>query len=389
MKWALLTLVAAAIGASFFVRCEDEADAGAAGKRGRAAPVVVVPVTARPIIERTSYPGELDADSADIAVLYSGRLDTVNVRLGDVVAEGDTLATIRIVDLSEQRSAIEAQVRAARAEAQRVKAQLDDARREAERLTRLGEAALVASQEAESARARARALAAESSRAAAAASEAAARLALLGRHESESTVVAPFAGRVVDRYVDPGGYVTAGTRLVRLVSGGPLRVRFEVPEQDVAHVTVGAEVEVKVPAQGDDGVAARVTGVGGEVMRARRVVMAEALLEHHPESWLSGMFAVASVVRARVEDRPVVPAEALVTRMQPGGVSATGVFVRAGDLARWVPVEIAARESGRVAVRGELAVGAEVLVQGHQDLADGTPISVSVPLVRPDSSDSP
>jgi hypothetical protein len=105
--------------------------------------------------------------------------------------------------------------------------------------------------------------------------------------------------------------------------------------------------------------------------------MVEALLPHHPDSWLSGMYAVASVVRARAEDEPVVPAQALITRLQPGGGSITGVFLRDGEFARGVPVETLAREGDRVAVRGALSVGGEVLVQGHQDLADGTTIRVS------------
>lgn len=383
MKWALLALVAAAIGVSFFVEFGDEAEAVSAPKGPRAWAVAIAKVAVEPVVERAAYPGELDADAADVAALYAGRLDAVHVRLGDRVAAGDRLAAITIVDLGEQRSEAEAAVSAARAEIRRVRAELDNANREAGRLDALGEAALVAKQEADSARARARALAAEAQRAQAALAEAEARVALLGRRETESAVVAPFAGQVVERWVDPGGFVSTGTRLVRLVQSDVLRVRFEVPEQDVPEVALGAEVEVSVPALGDERAPARVTGIAGEVLRDRRVVMVEAIFDRRPAGWLPGMYASASVVHRKIERTPVVPEAALLTRIDPEGGTRVGVFRRDGGVARWVPVEVVGRADGRVAVRGDVAADAEVLVQGHHDLADGAAIRVSTPADGP------
>lgn len=383
MKWALLALAAAAVVGSFVVECDGAVPPGSPGGPGaggngpRPTAVAVARAEVVPISERVTYPGELDADAADIAAVFAGRLDAVHVRLGDRVATGAPLATIAIVDLTEQKAEAEAQLRAARADIERVKAELDAAEREAARMATLRESSLVAVQEADAARAKARALTADRQRASAAAGESEARLALLHRRETESTVRAPFAGRVVDRYTDPGGFVQTGARLVRLVAEGPLRVRFEVPEEDVGHVRVGALVGVAVPALGPATAPARVSGLGGEVLRDRRVVIVEALLDPPPETWLSGMFAAASVVHRTVTDAPVVPAAALLTRVGPEGALTTGVFAREGGVARWVPVEVAARAGERVAVRGALAPGAEVLVEGHQDLADGAPIRVA------------
>jgi multidrug efflux pump subunit AcrA (membrane-fusion protein) len=41
-----------------------------------------------------------------------------------------------------------------------------------------------------------------------------------------------------------------------------------------------------------------------------------------------------------------------------------------------VPVRVVARDGDRVAVEGALDAGAQVLVRGHTDLADGAPIAV-------------
>jgi len=379
MKWALLALVAAAIGASFFFGGDDPTTGAGAPKGPRAAAVATAAVTDERVVERATYPGELDADAADVAALFAGRLDQVHVRIGDLVAAGDPIATVHIVDLAAQRDEADARARASQADIDRTRAELEAAQRDAARFASLGQDALVAAREADAARARARALTAELQRARASLAEAQARVAQLGVRESESLVRAPYAGRVVDRYADPGGFVTTGARLVRLVASGPLRVRIEIPEQDVPRVTVGAAVEIGVPSLGPASAHARITGMGGEVLRDRRVVIVEALLGHHPEAWLAGMYASATVVHQAIERGPVVPEGALLTRVGGDGRPVAGVFRRDDAVARWVPVKVRAREGSRVAIDGELAIGAEVLVQGHHDLGDGAAIRVSLP----------
>ena len=49
------------------------------------------------------------------------------------------------------------------------------------------------------------------------------------------------------------------------------------------------------------------------------------------------------------------------------------------QVARWVPVKVAAREEDRVAIEpvSALAPGAQVLVAGHVDLTDGSRIQVA------------
>jgi hypothetical protein len=71
----------------------------------------------------------------------------------------------------------------------------------------------------------------------------------------------------------------------------------------------------------------------------------------------------------------------VLSRLQPDGTTVTGVFVAEKDVARWVPVTLAAREDDRVAVEpiegGALSAGAQVLTAGHIDLADGSAIAVT------------
>lgn len=374
--WALVAIAGLAVIASFFLRSE-EAPAHKGHEGPKITPVSTTAVRRGTLTERGRYPGELIADAADVSAFYTGRLLEVNVRVGDEVKQGDVLAVLDPVDAREQIAQARAQAKAASAERQRASVERDAALREAERLEPLAKDKLISEREIDNQRARATALAAAVESATAREAEAKARIDLLGRRVIESKVRAPFTGRIAARDVDPGTIVPAGTRLVRLVAMSPLRVRFEVPEHDVPAIRTGTAVRVVTKAQGGaEGVAASVTGIGSEVNRERRVAIAEALIESPPDGWLPGMYAEAIVDRRTIEQAVLVPAQAVLSRLQPTGQIATGVFVEAGGVANWVPVTQIARDEDTIAVEGELDDTMQVLVGGHIDLLDGSKIKV-------------
>jgi HlyD family secretion protein len=375
LAWLLVALAGVAVVASFFLR-SDEAPADKAGGGPKVTTVSAAKVTRGALTERGRYPGELVADAADVAAFYTGRLVSIGVRVGDKVEKGAVLAELDPVDARQQIAQARAQAKAAAAEEQRAQVERDAALREAARLEPLAKDKLISELEIDKQRARAAALTATVEAAAASEAEARARVDLLERRVIESRVRAPFAGRIAQRFVDPGAIVQAGAKLVRLVAESPLHVRFDVPEQDVPSMRVGTAVQVITKAGGDNTTAA-VTGVGSEVDRERRVATAEALIATPPAGWLPGMYAEAVVDRRTIPDALRVPAEAVLQRLQPSGQVATGVFVEQGGAAKWVPVNVVARDGNVVAVDGAVTDGASVLVGGHVDLMDGSKIRVA------------
>ncbi len=377
LAWLIVALAGVGIVASFWLRGEDDA-AGAPKKQAKVTPVSTAPVTTGTITERSRYPGELDADAADVAAFYTGRLVAVHVRVGDTVAKDAVLAELDPVDAKEQIAQARAQATAAEAEERRARVERDAAAAEAARLEPLAKDKLIAEIEIDKQRARANSLAVAVEAAAANGAEARARVTLLERRMVESRVRAPFAGRIAERYVDPGAIVQAGARLVRLVQDSPLRVRFEVPEQDVPGLTAGSTLHVVTKASGDRaGVAAKVTGIGSEVSRERRVANAEALIETPPQGWLPGMYAEAVVDRRTLENATIVPSTAVLSRLQANGTISTGVLVEHAGIATWVPVKVVAHDGDRTAIEGNVAAGARVLVSGHIDLMDGSRVKAT------------
>jgi len=375
IAWILLAVVTVAIGASFLLRGTEAPAARSNGSRPT--PVAAAEVTRAPMTVRGHYPGELDADAADVAAFYTGRLLAMRVRVGDTVKQGDVIAELDPVDANEQIAQARAQVKAAAAERNRAIVDRDQAIAEVERLEPLARDQAISALEFSRQRAKASALGAAVESAAASEAEAQARVRLLGRRVTESAVRAPFGGRIAERFVDPGATITAGTRLVRVVAVTPLRIRFEVPESDVPRLTVGTQLVVVTQA-GDSGkgVSARVTGIASEISRERRVAIVEGLVENPPPGWLPGMYAEAIVDLRTIDQAITVPSAAVLSRLQPDGKVSTGVFIAlTGDVARWVPIKEVAREGDLVAVEAELPPGSRVLTAGHVDLSDGSRIT--------------
>lgn len=376
LGWIVVGVAAAAVLGSFALAPQEDA---AAEKRAgpRVAPVSAAAVERASVTERGRYPGELDADAADVSAFYAGRLTAVNVRVGDTVAKGDVLAELDPVDALEEIARARAQADAAAAEEKRVAVELKAADAELARLEPL-EGEVITSTEIDAVRARADSLRAAAVTAAARGAEARAGVQLLSKRVVESKVRAPFSGRIAARHVDPGAIVAAGTPLVRLVATSPLRVRFDVPAQELDGVEPGTKVRVVTQGRSGESAPAIVAGVAGEVSRDRRVATVEAVVEGPPAGWLPGMFAEAIVERRTVADANVVPGAAVLSRMTPAGALADGVFRVDGEVARWTPVRVEARDGDRVAITGEGVVpGAQVLVAGHVDLGDGAAIRVT------------
>ncbi|MDQ3296430.1 MAG: efflux RND transporter periplasmic adaptor subunit [Myxococcota bacterium] len=383
----MIVAVAGVIVAGSFLIKSGGDEPAAAKRGGGSTPVTTVPIVSGPITERGRYPGELDADATDVAAFYAGRLISVRVRVGDTVKQRDVVAELDPVDAKEQIAQARAQARAAAADGRRATVERDAAIAEADRLEPLARDKLISALEIDKQRARANALRASAEAAAAGGAEAQARVRLLEKRLVESVVRAPFAGRVAERYVDPGAIVTPGTRLVRIVQIAPLRVRFEVPEHEVAGLTTGTALRVVTQPRKPDGrgpaadpatgVLAKVSGVASEINRERRIAVVEALIEDPPAGWLPGMYAEAIVDRRTIDKATIFPAAAVLSRLQPNGTVVTGVFVADGEVARWVPITEVARDGDRVAVEGAPTPDGRVLIAGHVELTDGSRIKPS------------
>lgn len=377
-RWLLILVIPLAIALSVWAwrpAVSQSGDSSVEAVAVNATPVFASTVSTGFLDISSVYPGELQADVSDLSSRISGRLEEVLVRIGDHVSEGDEIAIIDDADLQRQYEEYRAQVAVEEANLLEITARLSEAAQERSRMETLLRDGLVSTQDTESVRATEEALQAQFQAIQARKLQSQARVELLSQQLEETRVVAPFAGVVSERYLNPGGFVQPGTPIVRLVESGPLRLLFWVPEEELDYVQSNTRFYASTPGTGDRFFQGRITGLSGEMDRSNRTLAIEGVLIESHQALRAGMYARVQVTRGRVQGK-IVPGAAILHRVNADGTERDGLFVAEQKTARWIPVTILGRDNDYVAIDGMVDEGQEVLTFGHQNLADGARISI-------------
>ena len=274
----------------------------------------------------------------DVHPKVSGYMKRINVDIGDIVHQGETLAVLEVPELKAQLEETVFQLKQSQEEIARAQHEL----RSAEALNyalhaesvRLQQAAatrpgLIAQQELDDAQAKdlnsqaqvdaaKAALAAAQQHAEAARSDNERVQAL----ENYTTVTAPISGVVVWRYADTGALIQGGTNsndqtlpIVRLSQSSLLRLRIPVPEDDIKYVHEGDLLQVRVDAI-NRSFTGKIVRFTRDVNFETRTMETEVDVENNNLSIEPGMYANTALQLARVASVVTIPVEALVLNAQ-------------------------------------------------------------------------
>ncbi len=383
LKRPILVLVvlalAAALGWAVVRRLAelDRSETAPVGER-LPVPVEVGPIERGPITLRRTFSGALEAtNDFHVAPKVSGRVQTVEVDLGDVVQRGQVVATMDDDELVQSVAEAEAELAVTRASEAEAKSALEIAERAMKRFESLrdegaaSESQLDATKSDELA-ARAHVEVTEANVARARAALEAARI-RLGYARVRAEWNGPGDERVVaERYVDEGSTVSANEALLAIVQLDPIVAVVHAPERDYARLREGQHATLvtdSYPGRSFDGRVARIAPV---FRRATRQARIELLVENGDEALKPGMFVRATLELEQIDDATIVPFAALTER-----ADAIGIFVldAAGERVAWRPVEVGVREGSRVAVEGSDLVGL-VVTLGQELCDDGSRVAV-------------
>ncbi len=293
---------------------------------------------------------------ATLTFQISGTLKERAVELGQTVATGDVLARVYNPALEPARDS-------ANAKLDELNTRYDQAKREWERSNRLRERGVVSEQSLEQIAARRDSLKASVATARAALAEATQLL-------QESTLRAPFGGRVEALLVERDEFVAAGQPVMRLSSPEGKEVEARVPAYLLAHVSLDQEVPVwsvqnrsQAPVTGSVVEIAQAGAIRGEL---------HPILVSLPINTLEAGEPVEVGITPVRESAITVP---LLSVIRSAG-NMTVFRVRDG-VARRVPIDVERVVGERVVVRtGELAPGDQVVYAGTTRLADGDAVEV-------------
>ncbi len=200
-----------------------------------------------------------------------------------------------------------------------------------------------------------------------------AELELATRQIEDTVLRAPFDGYISRQIVDPGTFVSAGETLAVIYQIDPLQISFFVPEKYAGRVARKQDVYAQVSAYPDRRFKGKVDFISPSVDEGTRTFRVRANIDNSEHKMMPGSFASAQLVIEERQDRPVIPEQALVMTREGYIVYVVG---EDDNTARIQSVDIGTRETGRVEILDGLSIGEQVVVYGHMQLDDGSPVNI-------------
>jgi RND family efflux transporter MFP subunit len=356
-------------------------------------PLAPVPVTLATVAHDTLSPtlfgiGIVEARRTHrIGPTIAGRLLRIEVETGDSVSAGQVLGEMAPVDLENRTAAMEAAiargeagVRTVEAEIREVTARRTFARTQIERYEQLLEVGAVSREAVDAKRQEfdvAEAAGAGSRAALAASRQEVARLraerdALLHQRD-HLRLVAPVAGIVSRRLVDPGSTAVAGQAVIEIIEPGSVWLHVRFDQQRGAGLRDGLPARVVLHTRENEPIEGRVARVEPHADPVTEELLAKIEFDRVPEAAPSlGELAEVTVALDALPARPVVPRAAI--QRYDGEI---GVWtVEAGRLG-WTPIRTGVSDlEGNVQILDGLSGGEQIVVYSHRPLTASTRIQV-------------
>lgn len=316
-----------------------------------AAGLKTAPAARATLVEAITLPGEVATDPdrlARVSSPASGRIEAVHFREGEPVKKGAALLVVRVPEIAKARAALrsnEAKAKAARANAARLRALLDQR--------------LAAEQEVVNAETEAEALELE-------ARSTAEQLGALGAGASGAfavTLRSPIDGLVIARNAVVGQPASADQVLGTVADLSEVWFLARIFEKDLGKLVVGARADVHLNAYADEHFFGSVEYIGQQIDPVARTVTARVRLKNERGRLRIGLFGtcqVATSAPSAVEPRLVVD-EASVTEI--GDKRVVFVEERPGEY-EVHPLTLGREALGKVEVLAGLREGEAVVTDG-------------------------
>jgi len=186
---------------------------------------------------------------------------------------------------------------------------------------------------------------------------------------TQTRIVAPFSGRVVDRMVNLGETVTPGKECFRVCDFEPLRARVYFPERDLARVKVGQEAMIAVDTQPGKQFTAHVALVNPSVDTQNGTFKVTLEVKDPSGTLRPGSFCRVKLRTGTFADALVISRRAVIS--EDGD---NFVFVARGDSVNRIKVALGAASGDTVQILQGISPGESVVTVGQGGLKQGSKI---------------
>lgn len=316
---------------------------------------------------------QAEANVAQAEATFKQTLDRLGIRDGE---------TFRIENFSQVK-AVSAQLELAEKEYQRTqrllesgdvsKSSFDQRRAQRDQLIgQLDEArsnAAVAIQAINIARASVDTARANVSSARAAVATAETQIAQAQKAVSDTVVNSPISGYVAERNADVGEYISPNTpnaKIATIVRTSTLRVRIDIPEQEVSKVATGVGISLQTSSYPDRNFAGTVVRIAPSLNPTARTLTVEAEVQNIDGLLKPGQFATVRITQSKPEPAVMIPVRAVKTVGETNSV-----FIVKDGAAREQFVQLGLLENDMIQVKVGVIEGDVVAVSNLNLLTDG------------------
>ncbi|HJW43299.1 MAG TPA: efflux RND transporter periplasmic adaptor subunit [Geothrix sp.] len=369
--YSILLTVAFIAGAATLHRTKrnTELNHQAAVKAEDSVPVTLVSVQERTFRPAVAFTGTLLAvNRAELKAEVTGRVTRVAVQEGDTVAAGALLGAQDEDDYLLGVQAAEAQL--AQAKAQALQAQRDNDRSVA--LLEKRSITRQAAQQAETAY--------NATRAAAQAAES--NLGLARLRLKKARLVAPFAGQVARRLVQPGEMLNPGQTAFEVVDNRKLEIRADLPTEAMTAVKAGQRATFRAVGL-ERLVEGRVAQVSPSLSQDGRTLRVRLEVPNVDGQLKGGLFVEGVILGEGETRQPALPATLLKAQDRDAEL-----FVAEQNVAARRKVALGPEQDGFRPVSG-LAAGTQVIDSGKDLVAVGSRLRVVGSPASPSAAQSP
>ena len=189
------------------------------------------------------------------------------------------------------------------------------------------------------------------------------------QEELEDTeVTAPMDGVLGEILVSKGQIVPLGQHLMDLVQTDPLEIRFEVPEIHLDVLRKGLRVDITTDAYKEEVFSGEVTFLAPRLRESTRTLPVKATVPNPDGRLKPAMFGDVALVLREIPDAMSIPEAAVMHQ----GDQTTVVVQNAEGRAEFRPVQVEARQAGRMVIREGIDPEDKVVVEGWMKVRPNT-----------------
>jgi RND family efflux transporter MFP subunit len=304
----------------------------------------------------------------------SGRLEKLHVKTGDKVTKGQLVVTLEHEQQDALIGSTEAQVASAMAEAERVKAEMANAKTNVDRYERLLKEGFSTQQQYDSMSTAYASARASYNAAVAKARQASAELGRVKSAKQDYIMYSPLDGTVMSDYsITQGAMISPSSPILDIADLRKLKASLRVPEIKIFAVKPGMAVILRFDALPDEEFQGKVSRIDPYVDPSTRTSAVEIELDNETAGnrLRPGMFGQASLVEREFKNAVLVPANSI--QIVDNGEF---VFLEENSRAVMKPVKMGIRQGDYVQITEGLVSGDRLIVFGGTNLNDGDRVSV-------------